>query len=107
MFLHQHKCDESRMFFLGTLDQTVTMMLFDKGSINIDSTLKIKRQDANGVDKALPKTKVNEIQSYVKPMNEGAVYDHGKQPLKTQIRYIKGKDEPLEVNAFFIFRMSN
>ena len=61
MFLHQYKCDKSRMFFLRTLDQTVTVLLFDKGSMNIDWKLQVKRHDTNGVDEALPKTKINEI----------------------------------------------
>jgi len=105
MFLHQHTRDEARMYFLGTLDQTATVMLFDKGSMNIDYTLKIKRQDANGVDLALPETRMNEIHSYIQPRNKGSIYACGYAS-KTLIKKIGGADEPFEIYSAAMFKMS-
>lgn len=84
-------------------------MLFDKGSMNIDWILKIKKQDANGVDEAGPNTRMNEIQSYIQPKNKGAIYACGYAS-QTVIRKVpvdgKEQEQEFEVYQSAMFKMS-
>ena len=59
-FLHQDRRDETRMFFIGTIEATVNVISFTKSSFNIDWILAFKKED-----KPLPETVMSEAHSYV------------------------------------------